>query len=298
MRIIDSHAHIFQSIAGFGAEGELRAIGDGFAEWATGRKERIIPEGLGETSFTAETYLSLMDRYNIERAVLLQGGLLGFNNSYLKKVSNDYPERFVAAAAIDPFCRKSEEILENLLPSFKIFKFESSTGCGLMGIHNTFRLDGKMMRTLYSRLNEKGAIVAFDLGSPGDESHQFDAIINIAKDYKNLKIVICHLGSVKQKQESILIEELESVKRVDNIFYDVAALMWKTRPEEYPFPIAQHYTLEARNKIGIERLMWGTDAPTTLTRFTMDQMIDAYKEILTDKEAEFFFYKNAKELYF
>ena len=86
MRIIDAHAHAFRTLAGFGADGELRAIGNGKAMWATGDIADIVPEGYGDRDFTAESLLRLMDENGIEKAVLLQGGLLGFDNHYLYEV--------------------------------------------------------------------------------------------------------------------------------------------------------------------------------------------------------------------
>ena len=232
MRIIDAHAHIFNTLAGFGAEGELRAIGDGKGIWATGRIQQVIPECYGR-AFTAEDFLSVMDSYNVEKAVLLQGGMLGFNNNYLYETVNKYPERFTAAAAIDPFCRKIDDILDNILNNlrFRIFKFESSSGCGLMGAHDEFRLDSPRMFEIYERIAEHNGILVFDLGSPGDISHQPDAMLNIADRYKEMRIVICHLASPKRNHRDILESELRQLRR-DNIAFDLAALNHKTRPEE------------------------------------------------------------------
>lgn len=298
MRIMDAHAHIFTTLAGFGSDGELRAIGNGMARWATGTVQRIIPEGLGNDQFTAETYLSIMKAHGIEKAVLLQGGLLGFDNGYLKETMDKYPDRFISAAAIDPYCRNKEAILENLLKSFRIFKFESSAGCGLMGVHDTFRLDCDRMLGIYSHIAAIGGACVFDLGSPAEVSHQMDAIVNIAKAFPSMDIVVCHLGSFKQCDEELLKKEMNMVKGYGNISFDAAALMWKTRPEEYPFPIARRYLSIAKDIVGAERLMWGTDSPTMLCRYPMERLIDCFLPIFTDKEADLFFYQNANRIYF
>ena len=46
-RIIDSHAHLVQYIAGTGAGGELRSIGNGMAVYANGQTVRMIPKEFG-----------------------------------------------------------------------------------------------------------------------------------------------------------------------------------------------------------------------------------------------------------
>ena len=61
-RIIDSHAHLVQYIAGTGAGGELRSIGNGMAVYANGQTVRMIPKEFGGDQVTPEhLYLWKMD---------------------------------------------------------------------------------------------------------------------------------------------------------------------------------------------------------------------------------------------
>ena len=77
MKIIDAHVHLAQCIAGFGAEGELRACGGGKAVYSSGSVISMIPPELGEYDVTPEKVLELMDRNEVERAVLMQGNYIG-----------------------------------------------------------------------------------------------------------------------------------------------------------------------------------------------------------------------------
>ena len=43
-----------------------------------------------------------MDDHNVERAVLLQGGYLGFQNLYSWQAQQKWPDRFLAAGAYEP----------------------------------------------------------------------------------------------------------------------------------------------------------------------------------------------------
>ena len=301
MRIIDAHAHVFRTLAGFGADGELRAIGGGKAIWSTGDVADIVPEGYGDKDFTSESLLRLMDENGIERSVLLQGGLLGFDNHYLHEVVKRYPDRFQAAATLDPFCRNKEKILNHLIDElgFTVFKFEMSTGCGIMGEHPDFRLDADFMLDIYKRIADKNGVIAFDLGSPGDGSNQPDAIRNIADSFPSLKIVVCHLMSPRKNHRKELTEGLEMMNR-GNIYFDLAALYWKVRPEDYPFPTAQEFIKIALSIVGSERLMWGTDVPTTIARpgVTVKMFINYIKDVIPDSEVDRVFYANALDVYF
>lgn len=82
MKKIDSHLHVAEIIAGYCRRGELRAAGNGMAEWGSGETFRLLPEGYGDTSFTAEAALAIMDRHQVEKAVLMQGSMYGFQNRY------------------------------------------------------------------------------------------------------------------------------------------------------------------------------------------------------------------------
>lgn len=297
MNIIDAHAHVFETLCGFGAQGELRAIGGGMARWADGTEQRVIPEGCGDRSFPAETYLSLMDRYHIERTVLLQGGMLGFANDYLYGVMQKYPDRFLAAGTVDPYCRKADAIIDRLAGMFHVFKFEVSMGGGMMGEHEVFPLDGAMMMGMYERIAKTDhPVVAFDLGSPADPSNQPDAIAHIADAFPGMQVVVCHLGSPRRFHGAQLRHLLETTRR-PNVSYDLAALWWKTRPEEYPFPVAREFTLLAKDLVGADHLLWGTDSPSTLCKKPMAEQIGWAQDLFDDRDREAVYYRNALRVY-
>mgnify|MGYP000429373074 FL=1 len=78
-RIIDSHAHLVQYIAGTGAGGELRSIGNGMAVYANGQTVRMIPKEFGGDQVTPEHLIQVMDKNGVEKAVLLQGNFYGIS---------------------------------------------------------------------------------------------------------------------------------------------------------------------------------------------------------------------------
>jgi len=297
MAYIDAHAHVFEQLCGFGADGELRSLGGGKARWATGEVIEIVPARYGDTKFGAERFLSLMDGHGVERAVLLQGGFLGFANDYLEGVVAAYPERFAAAATFDPHCRSAGKILDNLVAKFRIFKFEMSVGCGIMGNHADFPLDGDLMMPFYERIAARGGALVFDLGSPGDGSNQPPAIRAIADAFPSMPVVVCHLMSPRRNHRAELEAGLKTMDR-ENIHFDLAALHHKVRPEDYPFPTARAFIEIAKNLAGSGRLMWGSDAPSTLVKYDYRQLLDYQLSLFTGAEGDAVFYGNARRLYF
>ena len=73
MKIMDAHVHLVQYIAGTGAGGELRFVGNGMAQYASGEQFLMLPEEFSDGIVTAEDILKKMDENNVERTVLLQG---------------------------------------------------------------------------------------------------------------------------------------------------------------------------------------------------------------------------------
>ena len=181
MQIIDAHAHIFERLTGFGPRGEGRAVGGGVVEWATGDREQFILPEHGDTGFSAETLIRLMDEGGVDRAVLLQGSNYGFQNSYVAEAVKRYPTRFVGAGTLDPFCSTRERIFENLTENlgFSIIKLELSEKFGFMGYHPSMRIDGDELSFVFKRAEEKGITVTVDIGFLGTSSFQIDELCRV-----------------------------------------------------------------------------------------------------------------------
>ena len=163
MKVIDAHVHLVQCIAGTGAGGEMRSIGGGQGIYADGSICQLIPKEWNAEQVTPERILAVMDAHEVERAVLLQGEYLGFQNQYSYEAQQKYPERFLAAAAYDPYCRNRDAIVRHLFErqGIRVVKFEVSTGSGLMANHPVFALDGEMMEREAAFAEEHGLVFVF-----------------------------------------------------------------------------------------------------------------------------------------
>jgi len=166
-----------------------------------------------------------------------------------------------------------------------------------MGSHPDFALDNSLMMGFYEQIAAKQGVLVFDLGSPGDGSHQPKAISNIAKHFPALEVVVCHLASPRRHHKIELTEALQTMK-AENIHFDLAALHHKVRPEAYPFPTAQAFINLAKNIAGSDHLMWGTDVPSTLVQYSYQQLLDYQLALFSEKEQGMVFHDNAQRLYF
>ena len=297
MQKIDVHTHIFEVIAGFGFRGELRASGGGRARWANGDEINLIPPELGDRAFTDDALASVLEKNNVGRAILLQGSFYGFQNDYAWQASQKRPGLFIPAATVDPFCKAADKILDRYLHERKIriIKFEVSSGGGMMGYHTDFALDGPVTADLFAAVDAAGAVLVLDIGSPGMGSFQPDAVAAVAKRHPAMHIVVCHLLAPLPGDDVPFSEGIKQLS-LPNVWFDLASLPWKMIPETYPYPTALHFIGMAKKIVGPEKLVWGTDAPVTLTRESYGGLSRYIEEssLFSDVELEKIFRFNAE----
>lgn len=300
MKVIDAHVHLIQCVAGMGSGGELRSCGGGKARYANGQVIQLIPEELGGDQVTPETVLKIMDENDVEKAVLLQGNYYGFQNQYSYDAMQKYPDRFLAAASYDPFCRDCDGIRKYLFEELKIpvVKFEVSTTSGLMCNH-VFRLDGAFMEDAYSYAEEHGQVFVIDIGKCCSESWQVLALRRAIQRHPQLKFVVCHLLACAQGQEEYLREGLEQLA-LPNVWFDLAAVTHNCRPDAFPYPRTMEFLKIAKNIVGADRLMFATDLPSALKRDTYRHYIEMFTEtdVFTAREKEQILHDTAELVYF
>lgn len=301
MKIIDAHMHAIQYVAGIGAEGELRFLGGGKAQYADGRVFQLLPEEFASGTVTPEDLIAAMDRQGVEKGVLLQGHYLGFQNIYSLDAQDKYPDRFRAAVSFDPWSRKCAEIRDYLVGvrGAGIIKYEVSTGSGLMCNHPTFDLFGDVMRNEYNYCDERGLICVLDIGKCGTESWQPKTVRKAALAHPGLKLVICHLLAPSQKTAPKAVEALKRLA-LANVWFDLAALPHNMAPDEYPYPATTAFIRRAIDIVGAEHLIFGSDFPSTLTHDTYAHLTDYLKDsgAFSQEEQEAILYRNADLVYF
>ena len=299
MKVIDVHAHVFEALKGFNGKGEMVALGGGMGRWATGEECRMIPPGLGDDAFTYETCLKVMDENGVDKAVLLQGNYYGFQNEYVKKAVEAHPDRFVGAGIYDPLSLFAEKLYDRVTFDFgfKILKFECSSGCGLTSVHGPFSLRDVFM-PVADKCEANGQVLVLDLGSPGMESFQPEAVREIAATHPSLKIVICHLLAPQIGDREPLKKALDTLA-ADNIWFDLAAVPFNVNPETFPYPTGLAFISDAKAIAGADKLMWGTDIPSVLWYDSYANLRDYLLEsdVLTESEKKQVFYETALSVF-
>ncbi|MGN1381750.1 MAG: amidohydrolase family protein [Eubacterium sp.] len=303
MKKIDAHLHLAKVIAGYCARGESRAVGNGNVIWANGDSYPLLPEEYGKDSFTAETALGIMQRNDVEKAVLMEGSLYGFQNQYYIELMKKYPDQFCPCCTVDPFMRRHMEIITKFFDEygFHAAKFEVSTGGGLMGAHDPFVLDGPRFSEIAKVVNDHKGVLVLDLGDPDMDSHQTMAVMRLADKNPDLKLVLCHLLAPHEAYHRTWKAELEML-RLPNVFFDISSVPKITEPGtgKYPYNIASKWIREAIDTLGSDRFMWGTDAPLAATQDSYEHLADylTADHGFTEEELGNLYYNNAQRVYF
>lgn len=306
--IIDSHVHIFPRIDGYGPKGRTKSSTYGRIDQGDGNPAWVLPVVCEETCHTGEMLLANMDRYGVDKAVLLQGYCYGGWDSYVLEAVRLHPDRLIGAAVFDPWSQGAREHYERDIARIPlpILKLEFSESSGLCGVYPNARLYSEDMRWLYDDLEERGRVLVMDLGQPGTRSYQTEAVRAIAIDHPGLTIVICHMGQLSPKVEASPAlyqawEEQLSLGKLKNVYFDASAVPFQVQEtDEYPWPTAQSYVRKALEYLGPEKLMFGSDIPWLYCLGTYGQLIEFGRKCtaeLSDEERDWFFNKTAQKVY-
>ena len=260
---------------------------------------QLLPAGWDDQA-TPERILQLMDDHNVERAVLLQGGYLGFQNLYSWQAQQKWPDRFLAAGAYDPYSRSRDGIVRHLFEELglRVVKFEVSTGSGLMANHPVFPLDGEVMEREAAFAQEHGLVFVIDIGKLGSPSSQIGALRRLIRRHAGMKFVVCHLLAPKHSEMEEMAAGLEALAG-PNVWFDLASLQHNVRPDAPPYPVTRRFIARAVETVGAGRLLFGTDAPQNLCQFRYGDLVATIAEdpALAPEQKERILRQNALEVF-
>ena len=180
----------------------------------------------------------------------------------------------------------------------RVIKFEVSDGGGMMGYHEPFRIDGPRMARQIRFAAENGCTLVLDVGGPGMDSFQPEAIAEVAKSYPGMRIVVCHLLAPTLSDGAAFSAAIRQL-RLPNVWFDISAVPWNVLPEKYPYPTGARYVAEARDVVGADKLLWGSDLPCPLTVDSYTHLWDYLQQegLFTGAELQAIYHDNAFNAY-
>lgn len=250
-----------------------------------GQEVQMLPPYMTDGQNTAERFLSNMDYAQVSAAVVTQEFIDGLQNTYLMQVQQRYPNRFFCFGM--PELRKSGFVNEGIAlvnQGFRGIKIPAAR------MPQQF-LDDEMMQML-RYMEQHDVILGIELMDGDAQVAQMEEII---QECPRLKVAIGHFGMVTRPDWLSQIR----LARHENVYIESGGITWLFNDEFYPFPSAIKAIKEAADEVGMEKLMWGSDYPRTITAITYKMSYDFVTKSteLTDDEKRLFLCDNAKQFF-
>ena len=274
--MIDAHVHLWEKQQGRVNGLPVYDLGGGRSQFGA-EVRQMLPPYMTDGVNSAERLLSNMDFAQVAGAVVTQEYIDGNQDDYLRRVRQTYPLRFRVTALYE------EKPLPENLSGFD--------GIKICGGRLTDR-DLTRHVAVFERADQDGLFVAIDMA---DGDTQCASLREMAEQYPCVRIAVGHFGMVTVPgwQEQI------RLARLPNVSIESGGITWLFNSEFYPYPSAVRAILEARDICGMDKLMWGSDYPRTMTAITYRMSWDFIDQspLLTADEKKRFFHDNAAAFY-
>ena len=128
-----------------------------------------------------------------------------------------------------------------------------------------------------------------------DGDAQTDAMETLIEKYPDLRIAVGHFGMVTVEGW----EKQIALAKHKNVYIESGGITWLFNSEFYPYPSAVRAIRTAIDICGIDKLMWGSDYPRTMTAITYDMSKDFIEKTtkLSEEEKRKFLGENAEKFY-
>ena len=276
--IIDAHSHLWLRQDTQVDGKTIRTLKDGRSIFMD-EEVQMLPPFMIDGVNSAEVFLSNMNYAQVGGAVVVQEVIDGNQNDYLLDVQRRYPERF--------FC---------MAMAFTHEELEAAISAGFRGVAIPgHRLHGSLLdkMPMFKRMEQAGLILDMCLA---DDEHQIAEMAEVIRECPNLKVAIGHFGMVTTPsfRSQILL-----AREGKNVMIESGGITWLYNSEFYPYPSAIRSIREAADLVGMDRLMWGSDYPRTITAITYKMSYDfvCKSKELTEEEKAMFLGQNAKCFY-
>src|SRR5574344_1365472 len=289
IKIIDAHAHLWlkQDTVVDGLPIKTRKNGRSLF---MGEERQMLPPFMIDGVNSAEVFLSNMDYAQVSAAVVTQEFIDGNQNSYLSYVSKRYPERFLVCGICEfrkpGFLAEAQELVREEFKSIAIPAHR------LLLPEGRIRLNSEEMMSMFSLMDKHGLILSICLA---DDDTQIAEMREVISAFPNLKIAVGHFGMVTTPNWKKQIKLAEN----KNVMIESGGITWLFNSEFYPFNGAIKAIREASDMVGMDKLMWGSDYPRTITAITYRMSYDFVlkSKEFSDEEKVAFLGLNAERFY-
>ena len=276
--IIDAHSHLW-------LKQDTEIDGKRILSLQNGRsifldeEVQMLPPFMIDGRNTAEVFLSNLDYAQVAGAVVVQEVIDGCQNDYLANVQKRYPNRF--------FCMGM---------AWNQDEAKSVISMGLKGIaFPGHRMKQSLIQLMpvFKLMEEQGLVLSMCLS---ENERQIGEMREVIQECPKLRVAIGHFGMVTTPAFR---SQVMLAREGKNVMIESGGITWLFHREFYPYPSAIRAIREAAEWVGMERLMWGSDYPRTITAITYRMSYDfvSKSKELSDTDKALFLGENARLFY-
>lgn len=275
--IIDAHIHLWDRQAGRVNGKPVVPLTGGRSDFG-GELRQMMPPYMLDGRNTVEMLMANMDYARVSGCVITQEYIDGSQDAYLLKCREKYPQRMKIT------CLYEERPMEDDWMA----KFDGVKICA-------GRLENQDLlahEEIFRQAERLGKFVSIDLA---DGDAQTDAMEALIEKYPDLRIAVGHFGMVTTEGW----EKQIALAKHKNVYIESGGITWLFHHEFYPYPSAVKAIRAAIDICGIEKLMWGSDYPRTMTAITYDMSKDFVEKTheLSEEEKRKFLGEKAEKFY-
>lgn len=287
--IIDAHAHLWEELNGNVEGYDVKSLGGGKATF-NGEIRQMMPPYMIDGKNTAELFMSYMNCDSVSTAVITQEFIDGNQNDYLLKVKERYGTRFKISGLCDfripGFLPEVREMCKGKFDCIKV-----PAGRLISTDKRVYLTDTEMLKA-FEVMEKNDIILSIDLAEGAIQVEEMEKIIY---KFPELKIAIGHFGMANRPgfESQILLAKNK------NVMIESGGITWLYHNEFYPYDSAVNVIKKAIDMVGVDKLMWGSDYPRTMTAITYRMSYDFIikSDVLSLAEKTSFLGENAKRFY-
>ena len=278
MTIIDAHTHLWKKQDTWVDGKRILSLKNGRSIFMD-EEVQMLPPWLVDGVNSAEVMLSNMDYAQVGGAVVVQELIDGNQNEYLTEVQRAYPDRL--------FCMGMAWTLDEA----KAVHEAGMKGIAFPGHRMKEPLQGLM--PIFKYMEGQGMVLSMCLG---DDKNQIAEMKEVIQECPQLKVAIGHFGMVTTPSFK---SQVMLAREGDNVMVESGGITRLYNAEFYPYPSAIRSIREAAEWVGMDRLMWGSDYPRTITAITYRMSYDFVSKSaeLSEADKALFLGQNALRFY-
>ena len=275
--IIDAHVHLWEIQNGKVNGKPVTALSGGKSDFG-GEIRQMMPPYMTDGKNTAEMLMSNMDYAQVSGCAVTQEYIDGNQDSYLLECRKKYGDRIKICCLYE-----EKPIADEWVTQFDGIKICAG------------RLSDQDLLNhieIFKQADRLDKFISIDMA---DGDLQTDALQKIIDSLPDLRIAIGHFGMVTTQNWE---KQIELAKN-KNVYIESGGITWLFHKEYYPYPSAIKAIRKAADICGIDKLMWGSDYPRTMTAITYLMSRDFIEKSneLSETEKAKLLGENAKNFY-